>query len=193
MFDMAEILRKFENLFRLGTVAEIDGALARVLVDDVQTAFMPWICARAGNDRAWRPLSIGEQVLIVSPGGDTARGIIIGSLYQDAAPPPETDGNVYNFTFSDGAVVTYDKAAHRLSGVLPEGGTAYLETPGGTTIKGPLHVDGPTTCTQTIQADGDITSGGDVADATSSMQDMRDINNVHGHPALNTPPTEKME
>ena len=47
-------------------------------------------------------------------------------------------------------------------------------------------ITGKLTVGQTIDA------GGDISDATSSMQGMRDVYDGHGHPALNTPPTQKM-
>jgi len=43
-----------------------------------------------------------------------------------------------------------------------------------------------------LNVGGDITSGAQISDAAGSMQGMRDTYNGHGHPALNTPPTEKM-
>lgn len=193
MFEQAEILRKFQNLFRIGTVSEIEGDRARVTFGDLDTALLPWITTRSGEDRTWWPPNIGEQVLVVSLGGDTAQGVIVGSLFQEMAPAPTTDMALTHVAFGDGTVLTYDKTAHHLRGVLAEGGTAYLEAPGGTTFKGPVHVDGPLTTTETIEAAGNITSGGDVADETGTVQAVRETFNEHGHPAFNTPPTEKME
>jgi len=53
-------------------------------------------------------------------------------------------------------------------------------------------ISGKLTVGETIAAVGNVSSAAQMSDATGSMQSMRDIYDSHGHPDLNTPPTEKM-
>ena len=63
---------KLANTDRIGTVKEIDydKDKVKVKIDEVVTDFLPWIASRAGENASWSPLSIGEQVIILSPVGE---------------------------------------------------------------------------------------------------------------------------
>ena len=55
--NLVELLRLIHNLIRLGTIAEVDHARARVRVQsgELLTNWLPWIEARAGTTRDWDP------------------------------------------------------------------------------------------------------------------------------------------
>jgi phage baseplate assembly protein V len=134
--DTAELERSRANLVQIGTVAEADYATARVRVKlgELVTAWLPWNSVRAGGDRTWSAPEVGEQVSVLCPDGDPAGGIVLGAIYCNDHAAPANAATVARTTYADGAVIEYDRAAHRLSAVLPSGATVNLVADGGMTI-----------------------------------------------------------
>ena len=116
-FDQAELSRLVANLIRVGTVSDVDYAKARIRVQiaEIKTDWLPWIEARAGGDVSWWAPETGEQVMVLSPGGDTAQAVALPALFRAAAPPPADTADKRKVTFADGASVEYDRAAHLLT------------------------------------------------------------------------------
>ena len=222
-FRLIELARRLANVVRPGVVAETDYALARVRVEyggpGAVTGWLPWLAARAGGDRSWWAPEIGEQVLILAPSGELSNGIVLAGLYQSNRPAPAASSDKHLVRYSDGAEIEYDRAAHRLRAVLPEGGAAEITAPDGVTITGDVAITGDVTvtggltATENIDADGNVTADGNVeaggnveADGnvsdgsatTSSMAAMRTKYNAHVHgvpPGIVTPvpaPTSRM-
>ncbi len=161
MADPADIQRLIGDLAREGTVVsvDLDAGTARVrFADDLTTGDIPWLCGRAGKTRVWSPPSIGEQVAVLCPEADTARGIMIGSLSSDAHPHPATDGSTM-IEFEDGAAIGYDPASHALMAYLPAGATVTIDARGGLHFTGDLTVDGDIRSTGTITGDTDVVGG----------------------------------
>jgi phage baseplate assembly protein V len=124
--DLSDLLRLLQNLIRLGTNAEVKGAKARVrLGPTLTTEWLKWATRRAGSTRTWSAPTLGEQVIVFSPGGDLTRGIIVPALYSQAFDAPETSDSIHTTHYPDGAVVQYNHAAHALTATLP-GGTATI-------------------------------------------------------------------
>ena len=124
--DLSDLLRLLQNLIRLGTIAEVKGAKARVrLGPTLTTEWLNWATRRAGSTRTWSAPTVGEQVIVFSPGGDLTRGIIVPALYSQAFDAPESSDSIHTTHYPDGAVVQYDHAAHALTATLP-GGTATI-------------------------------------------------------------------
>jgi phage baseplate assembly protein V len=124
--DLSDLLRLLQNLIRLGTIAEVKGAKARVrLGPTLTTEWLNWATPRAGSTRTWSAPTVGEQVIVLSPGGDLTRGIILPALYSQEFDAPETSDSIHTTHYPDGAVVQYNHAAHALTAVLP-GGTATI-------------------------------------------------------------------
>ena len=124
--DLSDLLRLLQNLIRLGAIAEVKGAKARVrLGPTLTTEWLNWATRRAGSTRTWSAPTVGEQVIVFSPGGDLTRGIIVPALYSQEFDAPETSDSIHTTHYPDGAVVQYDHAAHALTAVLP-GGTATI-------------------------------------------------------------------
>lgn len=116
-FPLAEIDRRVANIFRIGTVYALDAANALVQVDlgDLVTDWLPWGTGRAGSTRKWSAPSVGEQVMVFSPSGELAAGIVGPSIFQDAHPAPSNNPNVDNVTFADGSSVNYDAGSNTLT------------------------------------------------------------------------------
>ena len=230
-FRLVELARRLANVVRPGVVAEADYALARARVKygeasaagggntEAVTDWLPWLAGRAGGDIEWWAPEVGEQVLVLAPSGELATGIVLAGLYSDARPAPASSSDRHVTRYIDGAEIEYDRAAHRLRAVLPEGGTAEITAPDGVTITGDVAITGDVTvtggltATENIDADGNVTADGNVeaggnveADGnvsdgsatTSSMSAMRTKYNAHVHgvpPGIVTPvpaPTSRM-
>jgi phage baseplate assembly protein V len=142
-------------LVRVGTVASVDLAAGRCTVDvgDVVTAPVRWLATRAGATRAWSPVSVGEQGLLLSPGGDIAGAVFLPGIFSSASPPPG-DSLAELVEYQDGARIGYDPQTHALTAILPAGATARLEADGGVSIKGDITLTGKLT------ASGDVVAGG---------------------------------
>lgn len=180
---VVDLRRRLDNLVRVGTVAEVDLRRARVRVHygagapgdglEAQTDLIPWMVTRAGADRTWWAPTVGEQVLVLAPGGDLAGAVALPGLYQVAAPPPSPDPGrrpletEATIVFSDGAIISYDVGAHVLRVELPD--------------EGKVDIVGD------VCVDGDVEATGEVEDATSTMQAMRDTYNAHTHPGGGVP------
>lgn len=125
--DLSNLSRLLQNLIRLGTIAEVDGAKARVqLGPKLTTEWLNWITQRAGSTCTWSAPTVGEQVMVLSPGGDVARGIILPALFSKVFDAPETSDTIHTTHYPDGAVVQYDHAAHALTATLPGGTASHL-------------------------------------------------------------------
>ncbi|MFI9652601.1 phage baseplate assembly protein V [Guyparkeria sp. GHLCS8-2] len=131
----AEINRRLENLIRLGTVDQADYASARlkVRIGELVTGWLPWLTHRAGGDRSWWAPEVGEQVVLLSPGGDLAQGIVLPSLYRDAHPAPGTDPAKHTTRYQNGTEETHDRAAQHYHLNVPAGGKITLQV-GNTTL-----------------------------------------------------------
>ena len=116
LHSAAELLRLIHNLVRLGTIAQVDHAQARVRVTlgEITTGWLPWIESRAGTTRTWCPPTVGEQCAVLAPGGDTVSAVVVTGLYRAAHPAPSDSADKFHATMPDGAVIEYDHAAHRL-------------------------------------------------------------------------------
>ncbi|EGO6390932.1 phage baseplate assembly protein V [Salmonella enterica] len=112
--DPVEIVRLLRNLVAIGTVSEIkaDNLSVRVAVGDNETDWIRWGVARAGDDVTWWTPSIGEEVVLLSPGGDLERAILLCSLYSSDVPPPSYDANQRVTTYVSGGRVIVDKTTN---------------------------------------------------------------------------------
>ncbi len=116
-FTLLELERRMMNMIRFGTVASVDLAAATCRVqlnDNHTTGDLPWSVQRAGNVRTWSPLSVGEQVMILSPAGDISQGVVMPSLYQSVHSAPSNKANEHVTDYGDGTVITYDTTAKKL-------------------------------------------------------------------------------
>ncbi len=163
--DTPDLARRLENLLMLGTVAAVDHAAARcrVQVGELLTTAVPWLVDRAGGARTWWAPSVGEQVLLLSPGGDPARAVVLPAIYCTAHPAPEGAADTAHVTtYDDGAVIAYDPAQHQLTATLPAGGKASLVAPAGVQITGDVDITGKLHVTDDVTVDTTLTATTDV-------------------------------
>ncbi len=144
-----DILRRLENLIRLGTVAQVrhEGPpRCRVKSGNLLTDWLPWMTSRAGADSTWWAPEVGEQVIVLSPGGNVGAGVVLPALNSDHHPAPGKSGDVARFAFADGTVIEYDRAVHVLhvSGphLIKLRASGQVQLDGDVYVRGDLHVTG---------------------------------------------------
>jgi len=115
--DLADILRRLDNLVRPGTIAAVDhdAARCRVQAGGLLTTWLPWLTLRAGNTRSWTPPTAGEQVLLLCPSGELAAGLVLCGIYTTAHPQPSNSADEHVTEYPDGARITYNHATSALS------------------------------------------------------------------------------
>lgn len=144
MNEFAEQIRRLENMIRIGTIAEVDyrRAMCRVKSGNLLTNWLPWNSGRAGEDRSWSPPTVGEQVMVLSPGGDPARAVVTTSIYSTKHPAPDDKPETDHMRYRDGAIIEYDSTRHHLRISLPAGATTEIVADAGIDVKGDMRVDG---------------------------------------------------
>lgn len=117
--------RRVANGVRKGVIEEVDHArgLARVRIGRLLTGWLPWITgAQNARRRVWDPRQTGEQVVVSSPSGDLAQGVIGGSLSTVSAPQVGDRGDLFREEFADGHVSEYDMETKTRTINVPAGG-----------------------------------------------------------------------
>lgn len=141
--DLVEILRKIENLIRVGVICQTQGDRVKVRCGNIVTAWLPWFTHRAGKSRSWWRPSVGEQVFILSPYGNLELGCVLPSIFSDNNPAPSTSEDGYFVTFPDGASFEYEPKTSSLTikGIK----TAVIEASEQITAKAgtKIHLDTP--------------------------------------------------
>lgn len=120
--NSADLHHRLSRIITCGKVAEVDYQTARVKVTmgEWTTTWLPWVTSRASNNIDWNAPEIDEQVIILSPSGDIAQGVVIGSVYQGEQTEFISDiaaqsrSNVHRIKYQDGTTIEYDRENHRL-------------------------------------------------------------------------------
>lgn len=177
MNNFAAFARMLENLIRFGVIAEVQMVPPRVKVKtgELTTAWLPWIAQRAGADQVWDPPTEGEQVMLFSPSGQLANGVVVTGLFSDHIPANGKRAGLHRRTYADGAVIEYDSVTHHLNATLPDSGTTSLVSKGGINIIGPINHQGDYNQTGNQNVVGLVTVSEDVVAAGISL-----VNHPHG-------------
>ncbi|MEI7184309.1 phage baseplate assembly protein V [Pectobacterium carotovorum] len=114
---LTEIQRLLRNMIRVGVVTHVNttDALCRVQTGDMTTGWLNWLTRRAGRSRDWWAPSIGEQVLILSIGGELDTAFVLPGIYSDDNLAPSASADAYHVSFPDGAVIEYEPATGALT------------------------------------------------------------------------------
>lgn len=150
MNDAAELFRLISNLIRIGTVFAVDlktrPAKVRVTSGDLQSNWLPWLELRAGSTRTWNPPTLGEQVIVLCPDGDPAGGVVLAGLNSEAIPAPSDSQAEHVTDYPDGARITYDHQAGKLTAVGIT--SAFVQASESATVQCPeITLDGNVTVT----------------------------------------------
>lgn len=124
----SDLHRCLANILRAGVVDQVDATSARVRVrsGELLTDWLPWLVQRAGDVVAWSAPSVGEQCLLLAPGGDLAAAVVLVGLYSTQIPAPSDDLKVALVRFPDGTILRHDFAARELLVDVAPGGSLTL-------------------------------------------------------------------
>lgn len=127
--DSNELTRRIENMLRPGVIAQVDAEAARVRVQsgELLTDWLPWFEHRAGNVRTWSPPSVGEQCLLLAPGGELLAAAVLVGLFSDEIAPAVNETIKVRIDFPDGGVVEVDHDAHSYHVNAPSAGELKLQ------------------------------------------------------------------
>ncbi len=176
-YRQAEAERKAAIKDVKGTIFDYNPASGLYRVADGEgweSGWMPLKVAKAGGDVFYAPLDIGEQVIVECPAGDLSQGVIAGSFYSEASPPPSASPDKMMMKFKNGTVIEHDRAGDNLDIKLPSGGTININANGGTSwigdinIKGNVSIDGLLLVTKNTSIGQNLTVGGAIAFGTGS-------------------------
>jgi phage baseplate assembly protein V len=132
-YALTEQDRRIANLVRIGKVKEIDFDEKAVKVDlgddaaEHDSDWIPWGARRAGEDKTWDPPDVGEQVIVIAPGGELEQAFVWGALYSDDFPANGDNADVRRVTFKDGSVIEFDREASTLDMTLHEDAVFMLK------------------------------------------------------------------
>lgn len=152
-------------MIRKGTVSAVNhqAETCRVKTGDLETDWIRWLAFAAGTTRDWNPPTVGENVLLLCPGGDPASGVALCGIYAGNAPAPSHSPDTHTRAYPDGAVIEYDHAKHSLLATLPEGGAVRLTAPASVNVTTPLFtLDGNGKVTGNVDVDDNVGVAGNV-------------------------------
>ncbi|GHU13671.1 hypothetical protein FACS189449_09310 [Alphaproteobacteria bacterium] len=92
-FAFSDLFRRVANLIRIGKISEIDGAQVKVEIGKVKTNWLP-IVSTAGDTSCWIPISVGEQVVVLSPFGEISQSVVLRSIHYNAYDVPENENDI---------------------------------------------------------------------------------------------------
>lgn len=113
-----ELLRLINELIRVGTVTAVKSGYCRVKTGDNETNWRPYFAQSAGKIRTRRRLTVGEEVMLFSPGGDIGNAFVLGGINQNDYPEPAADDDnpdLHRIEYPDGAVIEYNPKTSALS------------------------------------------------------------------------------
>lgn len=124
--------------------------------DAAETGWLPVWSPWIGNTWGlFSPPSIGDQVLVLFPGGDGQIGIVIGGIFSDVDKPLPAPAGEFWLKHKQGASLKFTNDG-KVSVVAPAG----LFVTGDTTITGKLHVTDDAQFDKTVTATTDVVGGG---------------------------------
>lgn len=117
VMNIADLIRRLENLLRAGTIAEVDHASARcrVTTGGLTTGWLPWFTRRAGSTTDWDPPSVGEQCVVLCPSGIPEVGFVLVGVYSTANPPRSNSPDRHRIQWANGDFLEHDAASGALT------------------------------------------------------------------------------
>lgn len=164
--NIAELNRRLDNLIRYGVIEQVDFATdpvqprVRVKTGEILTKWIPIATVRANADAEHDPVQVGEHVILLAPSGQLTQAVVIGKLFSNDHPSPDTSATNHRRKYRDGAVIEYDTKTHHLNATLPGCGTVNLIATGGINIHGNITLLGDINQTGQQTVSGDVVAGG---------------------------------
>lgn len=154
-----EIERRLRNMVRYGVIEDVDAekGLAKMIDDgggegqSYTSDWRPW-AEVGGGIKTWRPPTKGQQVVMFSPSGNLADGIIFNAAFSDQNKQPSQKGDEIVETIGDTTVTIRGDSVNIKSAKIVLEGDVHLGGEGG----------------QLVHRKGDVDSDGDVAVGSAS-------------------------
>ena len=154
-------------MLRFGTITSINPLTARARVqfaeDGMNSYWLAVLQTKTFKDKFYSMPAVGEQVACLMD-ENSEEGVILGAIYTAEDTPINQSEKEVAANFEDGTFINVNKETQTLTITFPN-----------------INIVGNITQDGTLANTNGITSQADVADATSTMQAMRDIYNPHTH------------
>lgn len=170
-----------------GDVSAVDYLTCRIRVrlDDRDGVESYWLNVPQRNSQGTkrRPLmpEIGEQVAVLLD-SDGVGGVYLGGIYSTVEPPPVVDEDTDYVRYSDGTVVSYDRAAGVMT--LDSVGALLVKCASDVTLESgqPVVVKAPAASLVIPQVtlDGNLQVNGNI-NVTGAVMDAGGNSNHHSH------------
>lgn len=138
-----EIQELLNNLIRIGKVSSVNyqKGTARVYFpddDEIVSYDLPILHRNALKNKDYNMPDIDERVLCLFLSSGVETGFILGSIYTDTVPTPESTGDKRTVVFEDGSRFSYDRKTHQFEAQIE--GTQIRTNRKLVTIDTPLDV-----------------------------------------------------
>lgn len=173
--DVIDLLRRLENLIRIGTIIDVDLSgeipLYRVKTGELETDWIAATTQRAGAAKKSHAYTKDEQVVLIAPSGDMGAAMISHALNSDANPAPDNHPTRDRTVYPDGAVIEYDPS----SGALDVTGIQRITIQAGVIVTidcpeskftGNVEIDGNALVKKTLTYQGGLNNNGSSSGAT---------------------------
>ena len=92
-YALSELMRRVERMVVVATVTAREGKKVKVAwADGVESGWLSLAQLGSKDQKFWIPQNAGDQVVVLSPGGDTTKGIVYPGPFAGAAPAGNFDG-----------------------------------------------------------------------------------------------------
>ena len=173
--NIIDLLRKIDDLIRIGTVTEVRSGECRVETKGNHTDWRPYLVLRAGRTRRRMRPSVGEQVILLSLSGDLRNAFVLAGIYQDEHQEPlaeDDNGDLDRTEYPDGAVIEYNPS----TGELTASGIKTAAITASVTVK---LITPLVECTKALKVGTTISAGGKITAPTANIGGIEVT--THGH------------
>ncbi|WP_158117220.1 phage baseplate assembly protein V [Vibrio cincinnatiensis] len=153
-FSSAQLVRLLSEMIQFGTIVDVQAKPLRYKVQFDENRVSSWIpmnVDHAAEVRSWKPLQVGEQVVVLKPFGAQG-GVIVASLNQTKFDQPKDQLNLYYHEFPDGTWLEYDMEQHKLTGHIE--GDLILTTAGNAKLTAKQNVELKSSGNMTFTSEG---------------------------------------
>ncbi|MGL0933110.1 phage baseplate assembly protein V [Vibrio vulnificus] len=170
----SQLVRLLSEMIQFGTVIEVQAKPLRYKVQFDKNRVSGWIpmnVSHAAEVRSWKPLQVGEQVVVLKPFGAQG-GVIVASLNQTKFDQPKDKLNLYYHEFPDGTWLEYDMEEHKLTGHVE--GDLILTTAGNAKLTATQNVELKSSGDMTFNSEGAMTfhSKGAMSQSTDATMNL---------------------
>ncbi|HDY7980312.1 phage baseplate assembly protein V [Vibrio vulnificus] len=170
----SQLVRLLSEMIQFGTIIEVQAKPLRYKVQFDENRVSGWIpmnVSHAAEVRSWKPLQVGEQVVVLKPFGAQG-GVIVASLNQTKFDQPKDKLNLYYHEFPDGTWLEYDMEEHKLTGHVE--GDLILTTAGNAKLTATQNVEIKSSGDMTFNSEGTMTfhSKGQMSQSTDATMNL---------------------